>query len=142
MDIYRITHFLEQRRRYIRKILYIRFFLYTPPAAGDGSLNEVASMEMVRVLKALSNPIRLKMIASLNSEPKNVYALAKELGLPYPLAHLHLNGLKKLGLVREIREEKKVEGLPTVKYYSPADFKFVLTPQNIEDLYKKGKEAE
>jgi ArsR family transcriptional regulator len=103
-------------------------------------LNEVESEELVRVLKALSNPIRLKMIASLNSEPKNIYALAKELGLPYPLAHLHLNGLKKLGLVREIREEKKVEGLPTVKYYSPSEFRFVLTPQNIENVYGKKKE--
>lgn len=103
-------------------------------------MNEVESEELVRVLKALSNPIRLKMIASLNSEPKNIYALAKELGLPYPLAHLHLNGLKKLGLVREIREEKKVEGLPTVKYYSPSEFRFVLTPQNIENVYGKKKE--
>jgi DNA-binding transcriptional ArsR family regulator len=105
-------------------------------------LNEVESQELVKVLKALSNPIRLKMVASLNSEPKNIYALAKELGLPYPLAHLHLNGLKRLGLVREIREEKKVEGLPTVKYYSPSNFRFVLTPQNIENLYRKKKEEE
>jgi DNA-binding transcriptional ArsR family regulator len=105
-------------------------------------LNDVESEELVRALKALSNPIRLKMIASLNSEPKNIYALAKELGLSYPLAHLHLSGLKRLGLVREVREEKKVEGLPTVKYYSPSDFKFVLTPQNIEDLYRKEKGVE
>jgi len=103
-------------------------------------LNEVESEELVRVLKALSNPIRLKMIASLYSEPKNIYALAKELGLPYPLAYLHLNGLKKLGLVREIREEKKVEGLPTVKYYSPSEFRFVLTPEKIENIYGKKKE--
>jgi ArsR family transcriptional regulator len=112
------------------------------PTVGDGSLNEVESEELVRALKALSNPIRLKMIASLNSEPKNIYALAKELGLPYPLAHLHLNGLKRLGLVKEIREEKKVEGLPTVKYYSPSDFRFVLTPQDIQKLYRKKKKEE
>jgi len=105
-------------------------------------LNEDEDKEMVKVLKALSNPIRLKMIASLNSAPKNIYALAKELRLPYPLAHLHLSGLKKLGLVKEIREEKKVEGLPTIKYYSPSDFKYVLTPKNIQNLYLKKKEAE
>jgi ArsR family transcriptional regulator len=113
-----------------------------PVAVGDGSLNEAESKEMVMVLKALSNPIRLRMIASLNIKPKNIYALAKELGLPYPLAHLHLSGLKKLGLVREIREEKKVETLPSIKYYSPSDFKFVLTPQSIQDLYGKKKEAD
>ncbi|MGQ9530580.1 MAG: hypothetical protein ACUVTC_03985, partial [Candidatus Bathycorpusculaceae bacterium] len=71
---------------------------------------------------------------------KNVYVLAKELGLPYPLAYLHLDGLKKLGLVKEIKEEKKVEGLPTVKYYAPSDFKFVLTPADIHRLFKKKKE--
>jgi ArsR family transcriptional regulator len=90
---------------------------------------------MVKVLKALANPIRLKMIASLYDEPKHLYALAKELGLPYPLAHLHLNGLKKLGLVKEIREEKKVKGLPSVKYYAPSEFKLVLTPESIRDIY-------
>jgi ArsR family transcriptional regulator len=113
-----------------------------PLAVGDGSLNEAENKEMVKVLKALSNPIRLRMIASLNIKPKNIYGLAKELGLPYPLAHLHLNSLKKLGLVKEIREEKKVEGLPTIKYYSPSDFKFVLTPQSIQNLYGKKKETQ
>jgi ArsR family transcriptional regulator len=96
---------------------------------------------MVKILKALSNPIRLRMIASLQEKPKHLYALAKELGLPYPLAHLHLNGLKKLGLVKEIREEKKVKGLPTVKYYAPSDFRLVLTPQHIRDLYLKKLEG-
>jgi len=99
-------------------------------------LNEIENREMVKILKALANPIRLKMIASLYEEPRNVYALAKELNLPYPLAYLHLNGLKKLGLVREVREEKKVEGLPTVKYYAPSEFNFVLTPKNIHKLFK------
>lgn len=103
-------------------------------------MNEHKSKEMVNILKALANPIRLKMVASLYEKPKNVYALAKELNLAYPLAYLHLDGLKRLGLVKEIREEKKVEGLPTVKYYSPSDFKFVLTPQNIQRLFQKEKE--
>jgi len=92
---------------------------------------------MVKILKALANPIRLRIIASLWEKPKHVYALAKELGLPYPLAYLHLDGLKKLGLVKEVREEKKVEGLPTIKYYAPADFKLVLTPKNIRDILSK-----
>ncbi|MDH5793246.1 MAG: winged helix-turn-helix domain-containing protein [Candidatus Bathyarchaeota archaeon] len=103
-------------------------------------MNEHKSKEMVNILKALANPTRLKMVASLYEKPKNVYALAKELNLAYPLAYLHLDCLKRLGLVKEIREEKKVEGLPTVKYYSPSDFKFVLTPQTIQKLFQKEKE--
>jgi len=103
-------------------------------------LNEQESQETVKILKALANPIRLKMIASLNEDPKNVYALAKQLKLPYPLAYLHLGGLKKLGLVKAVREEKKVEGLPSVKYYAPSEFKLVLTPQNIQKMFQKRKE--
>ena len=103
-------------------------------------MNEHKSKEMVSILKALANPIRLKMVASLYEKPKNIYVLAKELSLAYPLAYLHLNSLKRLGLVKEIREEKKVEGLPSVKYYSPSDFKFILTPQNIQKLFQKEKE--
>jgi len=119
---------------YIKKSLYIINFLYIS-AVEENSLNELESKEMVKILKALANPVRLKMIASLCEKPKNVYALAKELNLPYPLAYLHLDGLKKLGLVKEIREEKKVEGLPTIKYYAPSDFKFILTPKKIRGLF-------
>ena len=50
-------------------------------------MNELEAKQMVRVLKVPSNPVRLKMIASLKSKPKNVCALAQELGLPYPLTH-------------------------------------------------------
>ena len=104
-------------------------------------MNEIENKDTVKMLKALANPIRLRMIASLNDTPKNVYALAKELNLPYPLAYLHLDGLKKLGLVKEIREEKKVEKLPSIKYYAPSDFRLVLTPQNIQKMFGDKKEA-
>lgn len=98
-------------------------------------MNEAEQQRTVKVLKALANPIRLKMIASLYDESKNVYDLAKELNLAYPLAHLHLKSLKKLGLVKEIKEERRVEGMPTVKYYAPSDFELILTPRSIRDLY-------
>jgi ArsR family transcriptional regulator len=109
-------------------------------AVGVNPLNESGSQETVKILKALANPIRLRMIASLYDEPKNVYALAKQLSLPYPLAYLHLDGLKKRGLVKEIREVKKVEGLPSIKYYAPSDFELHLTPQSIRKMYPKRKE--
>lgn len=86
-------------------------------------------------MKALANPIRLKMIASLLKEPKHLYALAKELGLSYPLAHLHLKALRRLGLVMEVREERKVEGLPSVKYYAPSDFQLILSPERIREVW-------
>jgi len=117
-------------------MLYISYLLYSL-VIEEKTLNETNGQQLVRTLKALANPIRLRMIASLSEKPKHVYALAKELGLPYPLAYLHLDGLKKLGLVKEVREEKKVEKLPSVKYYAPADFRLVLTPKNIRDIFTK-----
>jgi len=105
-------------------------------------LNEAEQQRVVKTLKALANPIRLRMIASLYEEPKNVYDLAKELGLPYPLAHLHLKSLKILSLVKEVREERKVEGMPTIKYYAPSDFELLLTPESIRDLYMNKSEGE
>lgn len=125
-------------RVYQKKLIYKQFLIYYL-AVEEKTLNEDESKKMVKILKALANPIRLKMIASLCEKPKNVYALAKELNLPYPLAYLHLGGLKKRGLVKEIRAEKRVEGLPTVKYYAPSDFEFVLTPKNIRDVFSEEK---
>ena len=101
-------------------------------------MSEKRQQRLVKTLKALSNPIRLRIIASLTNEPKHAYALAKELGISYPLTYLHLKGLRKMGLVEEIREELKSKGLPTVKTYAPADFEITLTPEYIRDLFQEG----
>jgi len=105
-------------------------------------LNEAQQQKMVKILKALANPVRLRMIASLHDEPKNVYALSKELGISYPLAHLHLKGLRKMGLVREIRKVKQAEGMPSVKYYAPSEFKLIITPEKIWAIYLGGDGGE
>ncbi len=100
-------------------------------------MGELEGEKVVKALKALANQVRLRMIASLCEGPKNIYTLAKELDLPYPLAHLHLSYLKRLGLVKEVEEKKRSGGLPTVKYYVPSDFKLVLTPKSIQELFRK-----
>ena len=102
-----------------------------------GALNEDQE-RMVKLLKALANPIRLRMIASLSERPKHLYALAKELGLSYPLAYLHLKALRNLGLVREVREESRAEGLPSVKYYMASDFRLLLSPERIREVWGEG----
>ena len=97
--------------------------------------------KLVKTLKALANPLRLKMIAKLAEEPQHAYALAKNLGISYPLAHLHLKGLKKMGLIEEIKDEKRPDNLPKVKTYSPTDFELVINPQMIqENVNRKEKE--
>ena len=76
---------------------------------------------------------RLKMIAKLAEEPQHAYALAKNLGISYPLAHLHLKGLKKMGLIEEIKNLKRSDALPAVKIYAPTGFELVITPQLIQE---------
>lgn len=105
-------------------------------------MSEKRQQTLVKTLKALANPTRLRMIALLAEEPMHAYALAKEMGISYPLTHLHLKGLRKMGLVEEIREELKAEGLPTVKTYAPAEFELVLTPESIREVFTRKKEDE
>jgi ArsR family transcriptional regulator len=91
----------------------------------------------VKTLKALANTTRLTILASLAVKPKHAYALAKELKLSYPLTHLHLKGLRKMGLVEEI----KAEGLPSTKTYAPTNFEIVLTAENIRQIFSEGDES-
>lgn len=97
-------------------------------------MSEDGPQRLVKTLKALANPIRLKLIASLEEEPKHAYALAKEMGLSYPLTHLHLKGLRKMGLIEEIRQDTRAEGRPVTKIYTPARFELVLTPESIREI--------
>jgi len=91
---------------------------------------------LVKTMKALANPIRLRIIALLEREPSHAYALAKELGVSYPLAHLHLKGLKKMGLIEEIEHEDR-ERRPSVKTYAPTDFEIVISSVMIHDVVLK-----
>jgi len=103
-------------------------------------LSEDELTKLVKALKALANPTRLRMIASLAEEPKHAYALAKEMGLSYPLTHLHLKGLRKLGLIEEIAPETRTEGRPPSKTYSPTEFELTLNPSKIMETVKEAKE--
>jgi len=74
--------------------MYKTFLIYR---IGDVIVTSGELEKLVKTLKALAYPLRFKMIAKLAEEPQHAYALAKNLGISYPLAHLHLKGLKKLG---------------------------------------------
>lgn len=100
-------------------------------------MSEDGPQKLVKTLKALANPTRLKLIASLEEEPKHAYALAKEMGLSYPLTHLHLKGLRKLGLIEEIIQETTAESRPVTKTYTPARFELVLTPESIRKIMEE-----
>jgi len=104
--------------------------------SGPGQVQDFR--EFVRILKVLENPVRLRMIAELHEKPRHIYALAKALGMSYPLAHLYLSKLERLGLVEGHLIE---EGGRTQKVYRVADFLIQIDPQTIRELVRKSKEA-
>lgn len=92
--------------------------------------------ELLKILKVLANPVRLRMLALLQEQPMHIYALAKELGLSYPLAHLYLATLEKHGLVTgEVKIGNGDER--ERKEYRVRSFQVVLSPEEIAKLVKK-----
>jgi len=95
-------------------------------------LNDLAgnAPSLLEALGALSNPHRLRIIASLHTGGrKYVSQLARELGISRPLLHLHLAKLEQAGLVAsefEISADGKA-----LKFLEATDFAITLTPETI-----------
>ncbi len=99
----------------------------------DGSDDDhsvtVSGDELLRILSALANPHRLRVLAALAGERTYVSQLARELGIGRPLLHLHLRRLEEAGLVRgslELSEDGKA-----MKFYEVVPFRVELTPETI-----------
>lgn len=85
--------------------------------------------ELLKVLAALGNPHRLRIVAALAEGRNYVSALAREIGIGRPLLHMHLQRLEAAGLVTgslELSESGKA-----MKFYELAPFAYTLTPQVI-----------
>ncbi|MGW0811732.1 ArsR/SmtB family transcription factor [Streptomyces viridiviolaceus] len=93
-----------------------------PPPAPTGD-------ELLKVLSALGNPHRIRIVAALMASRNYVSALAREIGMGRPLLHMHLQRLEAAGLVvgtLEAGEDGK-----TMKYFEVAPFFYELTPEVI-----------
>ncbi|MFI6373341.1 ArsR/SmtB family transcription factor [Streptomyces sp. NPDC050546] len=89
----------------------------TPAPTGD---------ELLKVLSALANPHRLRIVAALLESRNYVSALAREIGMSRPLLHMHLQRLEAAGLVvgtLELAEDGKA-----MKYFDVTPFFYELTP--------------
>ncbi|MEV0554044.1 winged helix-turn-helix domain-containing protein [Streptomyces sp. NPDC050597] len=85
--------------------------------------------ELLKVLSALGNPHRLRIVAALMERRNYVSALAREIGMGRPLLHMHLQRLEAAGLVvgtLELSEDGKA-----MKYFEVAPFCYRLTPHVI-----------
>ena len=83
--------------------------------------------ELVRVFAALSNPHRLRIVATLARESVHVSQLARQVGLSRPLVHMHLQRLEAAGLVTG-RLETSDDG-KAMRFYEVAPFVIHLTPE-------------
>lgn len=85
--------------------------------------------DLLRVLAALANPHRMRIVAALARERIYVSRLARELGISRALLQLHLRKLEAAGLVTahlELSEDGKA-----MKFYEVTPFAVHLTPQAI-----------
>jgi DNA-binding transcriptional ArsR family regulator len=85
--------------------------------------------DLVAMLAALANPIRLRIIARLAGGRDYVSHLAREIGISRPLLHMHLQRLEAAGLIvghLELSEDGKA-----MKFYQVAQFDLHLTPTSL-----------
>ncbi|MEO3753333.1 winged helix-turn-helix domain-containing protein [Streptomyces sp. B6B3] len=84
---------------------------------------------MLRVLAALGNPHRMRIIAALAARRNYVSRLAREIGMSRPLLHMHLARLEAAGLIvgsLELSDDGKA-----MRYFEVAPFIFELSPESI-----------
>jgi predicted transcriptional regulator len=100
--------------------------------------------ELVRVLSALGNAQRLRIVAALVPGRNYVSQLARELQISRPLLHLHLQKLEAAGLVKGLLELSP-DG-KAMKFFEVTAFSIELNPATIaeaaESLTESGTEAE
>ncbi|MGW7358367.1 ArsR/SmtB family transcription factor [Streptomyces sp. NPDC054802] len=81
--------------------------------------------ELVMMLAALANPIRLRIVAKLAVRRDYVSNLAREIGVSRPLLRMHLQRLEEVGLVvgtMELSDDGKA-----LKYFEVTDFDLQLS---------------
>jgi predicted transcriptional regulator len=87
--------------------------------------------DLVELLAALANPLRLRIIARLAGGRQYVSQLAREIGVSRPLLHMHLQKLEAAGLVAgslELSADGKA-----MKYFEVTDFDVRLTASALAD---------
>ncbi|MET8456986.1 ArsR/SmtB family transcription factor [Streptomyces parvulus] len=95
-----------------------------PPSAPTGD-------DLLKVLSALGNPHRMRIVAALLERRNYVSELARLIGMGRPLLHMHLQRLEAAGLVvgtLEVGEDGK-----SMKYYDVTPFLYQLTPRTVAE---------
>lgn len=96
--------------------------------------NSPSGDELLAILEALANPLRLKIIATLRDRRVHVSQLAREVMISRPLLYMHLKRLEKAGLVTsqlELSEDGKA-----LNFYELVPFTLILSPESIAEAAK------
>jgi DNA-binding transcriptional ArsR family regulator len=96
---------------------------------GIVSSSQPTGDELVEMLAALSNPLRVRIVAKLAEGRDYVSHLAREIGISRPLLHMHLQRLESAGLIvgnLELSDDGKA-----MKYFQVADFDLHLTASTL-----------
>lgn len=87
--------------------------------------------DVLKVLAALDNPHRIRILGALAGRRQYVSELARELGISRPLLHMHLQRLEAAGLVTgalELSDDGKA-----MRYIEVAEFALHLTPDSVAE---------
>src|SRR5271156_3157093 len=93
--------------------------------------------ELLAVLTAVANPLRLRVIAALAQGRVHVSELARRLGMSRPLLYMHLDKLEKAGLVTghlELSDDGKA-----MKYFELAPFELRVTAAEITEAVRAAR---
>ena len=96
--------------------------------------------ELLTMLTAVANPLRLRVIAELAEGRVHVSELARRLGISRPLLYMHLDRLEKAGIVTghlELSEDGKA-----MKYFELAPFELRLTAEVITEALRDGGQVQ
>ena len=100
---------------------------------------EVTGDDLVRILSALSNAQRIRIMAALVPGRNYVSQLARDLQISRPLLHLHLQRLEAAGLIKgslELSPDGKA-----MKFFEVEPFSIELTPASIAKASASMSEA-
>jgi DNA-binding transcriptional ArsR family regulator len=103
------------------------------PEQHDGST--LSGDALLRVLSALANPHRLRIIGALAGGRNYVSQLARELRISRPLLHMHLRRLEAAGLVVGTLTLSEEDG-KAMKYFELVPFALHLSPEGIAEAVR------
>lgn len=103
------------------------------------SLKVNSPEDLVRIGRALSNPLRVRILLMLVKNPTFIQDIAQSLHIPYALAHMHLKILEESGLIEGsyVVEEEPRPHLR--KVYRVRDFRLIIDKQLLEQLAGSSK---